>query len=277
MIVHDDRALDREPRPHADLGIRPDARGDDDEIAGKLAAVLEPKTRDFIVARHFGGGLADMNVDVHALDRLLQNATAGIVELHLHQMAGEVDDMRFTAEDHHAARGFEPQQAAADGHRHPALPRVIDDGAAVIEASIAEDARLELSIVHPNAFDGRNERAAARRDEKLVIGLADAALGGDDPRGTVDLVDPLPRMKRDPMVRIPVERVDQDFIRRLRPVEDVRQHDPIVIAIRFVPKHHDVEKIGAAARKDLFDRAGARHSVSDDNEFLLGHESGPLG
>ena len=48
--------------------------------------------------------------------------------------------------------------------------------------------------------------------------------------------------------------------------EDVREHDAVVIAVRFVADHRDVEAV-PAARQDLLDRPGTGHTVAHHHEF----------
>ena len=71
---------------------------------------------------------------------------AGGVELLLHQMAGEMDDVHLAAVVQQAARRLEPEQAAADHGRASALLRRRDDARAVVERAKAEHAGLELAV-----------------------------------------------------------------------------------------------------------------------------------
>ena len=70
------------------------------------------------------------------------------VELHLHEMAGEVNDVDLAAVIEEPARGFEAEQAAADHGGAAALLRLENDGVAVVDGAEAEHARLELAVGH---------------------------------------------------------------------------------------------------------------------------------
>ena len=54
----------------------------------------------------------------------------------------------------------------------------------------------------------------------------------------------------------------------LRAGEHAREQDAVVVAVRLVAEHRDVEAIAAAAREHVLDEAGARHAVADDDETL---------
>ena len=61
-----------------------------------------------------------MDVDAHRFHRRAQDGAARAVELRVHQMRAEMDDMHFAAVVEQAARRLQPQQAAADHRRAPA-------------------------------------------------------------------------------------------------------------------------------------------------------------
>ena len=72
-----------------------------------------------------------------------------------------------------------------------------------------------------------------------------------------------------PFSLVPGERIEEDLAGVLRAVQHVRQQDPVVVAVRLVAEHDDVELLGAAARQDLLDGARAGHAVADDHELSL--------
>src|SRR5712671_3932137 len=57
--------------------------------------------------------------------------------------------------------------------------------------------------------------------------------------------------------------------------KNIRQHDPIVVAVRFIAEHRDIELIRAAAGQHFLDSAGAGHAIADYNEFHFRHLSAP--
>ncbi len=61
----------------------------------------------------------------------------------------------------------------------------------------------------------------------------------------------------------------------LSAAQDVRQQDAVVVAVRLVAEHDDVELLRPAAREHLLDGARAGHAVPDDDELLL-HPSASL-
>ena len=127
VIVDHDGALDREPAAQSDFRIGPDAGGDDDHVAVERGAVLEAEPGHPVLAEHFAGELLEMDVDAHRLHARSQDRAAGGVELHLHQMPGEVNDMDLAAVVEEPARRLQAQQAAADHGGASALLRLEND------------------------------------------------------------------------------------------------------------------------------------------------------
>ena len=140
-----------------------------------------------------GGVLLEMDVDAHRLHAGLQDRAAGGVELHFHQMPGQVNDVHLAAVVDQSARRFQAQQAAADDGGAPALLGLRNDAVAVVDGAKAEDAGLDLAVRAVHAGHRRNERAAAGRDQQLVVALADAVLGDDDLGGPIDFGSPARR------------------------------------------------------------------------------------
>ena len=50
----------------------------------------------------------------------------------------------------------------------------------------------------------------------------------------------------------------------------MRQHDPVVVSVRLVTEHGDLEHFRAAAAEDLLDGAGAGHAVADHHQLAAG-------
>src|SRR5262245_41379485 len=74
-------------------------------------------------------------------------------------------------------------------------------------------------------------------------------------------------MERHPVFHIPGERIQEDGFVLLRSIEDIGKQDPIVVSIRFVAEHHDLDAVPVAGQ-DLFDDPGSRHPVSNHDYFM---------
>src|SRR5450755_1307396 len=130
MVVDHDGSFDGDAGAHANLRIWPNSGGDDNQVAIELAVVLERQPLDLVRPPNLAGELFEMDLDAHRLHGLAEYSAAGSVELHLQQMATEVNDVRLTPQHRHRASRFEPKEAAADGHSDLALFRVVHDRAA---------------------------------------------------------------------------------------------------------------------------------------------------
>jgi hypothetical protein len=62
----------------------------------------------------------------------------------------------------------------------------------------------------------------------------------------VDPHDPHPGVQGDVVVEVPVHRVEVDLVGVLAG-QHVREHDPVVVAVRFVAEHGDPEPLPATA------------------------------
>ncbi len=78
-------------------------------------------------------------------------------------------------------------------------------------------------------------------------------------------------MQRNVVLAIPGERIQKNLALPLAAVQHVRKQNAVVISVWLVAIHRDIETIRAPARQDLFDRACAGHSVSDDNKIFFFH------
>jgi hypothetical protein len=253
----------------ADFRIGPDAGGDHDDVAVERRTVLEGEPGDLALAEHSAGELAEMDLHAHRFHGRFQDRAGGGIELHLHEMAGEVHDMDLAAVVQ-AAGGFQAEQAAADHGSASALLGLGDDGAAVIDGAKAEHPRLDGAIRAVDARHRRDEGAAAGRDQQLVVALPNAVRGHHDLGRSVDFADQRTGMQLDVVAFIPFQRMDEYFARVLGAAENARKQDAVVVAIGLGAEHHDVESL-AAGRQRLLDGARARHSVADYNELPVRH------
>src|SRR5580658_10878773 len=130
-----------------------------------------------------------MDRDAHLLDCTLQDRTAGLVELLVHEMPAEMNDMDLAAMIDQPAGGLQPQETAADHHGTRALPGRRDDPVAIVDRPEAKDAPFQRPVRAADPGNGRDEGAAAGRDQKLVIGHDLAGIL--DANGLAVPVDPL--------------------------------------------------------------------------------------
>src|SRR5581483_8156543 len=69
---------------------------------------------------------------------------------------------------------------------------------------------------------------------------------------------------------IPGKGVEKSFFYFLRPIEDVREQDAIIVAIGLRAEHGDRETVGIA-QQDLLDNTRTCHAVADHNQsFAVG-------
>ena len=71
------------------------------------------------------------------------------------------------------------------------------------------------------------------------------------------------------LLRVPVERIDEDVRGLLRTREDAREQDAVVVAERLLAEDRDLVSVATAAREHVFDQARPRHPVSDDDQPMF--------
>ena len=86
-----------------------------------------------------------MDVKAHLLELALQHPAARGVELRLHHVRHEVDDVDLEAAVQQAAGRFEAEQAAADHRRAAHAVHEGEHAVAVVQRAEDEDAALEAS------------------------------------------------------------------------------------------------------------------------------------
>ena len=200
-----------------------------------------------------------------------QNVSRAAVELHLHQVASQMDHIDLQSEILKAASRFQPEQSAADHSRALLAFRVFRDLAAVIQSAEHEDAGLEAAVGHGGPFHVRDERTASGGDDQLIVGLglaifAEHYFGSPEkPRGA------LARVQEDLVLHVPGKRVQKNLFFLIRTVQHIGKQNAIVVSGRLVAEHGDVELVRAAAGQNLFHGSGARHPVSDHHQVLFLH------
>jgi plasmid stabilization system protein ParE len=212
-------------------------------------------------------------VDAHAhrLHLRLQDRASRRVELGFHEVLGQVDNVDLATVIEQAARRLQPEQPAADHRDALRLFGRGDDVVTVLDGAEREDAGPQPAVRGVGALHRRDERAAARRDQQLVVAFERAVGGQDKPRREVDVRHPRAGVQHDAVLLVPRERVDEDLARILASAQDIREKDAVVVAAGLVAEHRNVEQLVAAAKQHLLHRAGTRHAVADDNQSLLSH------
>ena len=96
-------------------------------------------------------------------------------DLGVHQVRAGVHHVDRQAVALQPAGGLQSEQAAADDHR-PAVvvvPGVLDHPPGVVDRAEREHAGQQVAVVGAQALDRRHERAAAGREDQLVVGRPD--------------------------------------------------------------------------------------------------------
>ncbi len=253
--------------------VRTDAGGDDEQVAVERRAVLELQAGDRAVAEQPGRRLAEVHLDPEQFHRLLQHQAGVPIELHLHQVFHQVDDVDLEAASRQAARRFEAEQAAADHRRRLHVGGPGQHALAVLEGAEDVDAVLVRAgavrrVGRRQVLERRHERHRAGGDDQRVVGFGAAVRAVDHLRRAVDAGCADAGVQRDVVVGVPVERVDEDVVRLLRSGQHAREQDAVVVAVRLVAEHGDLEAIAVGAGEHVLDEAGARHAVADDHETM---------
>ena len=143
VVVDDDAAVDVEAGLAAELDVRPDAGGDDDEVG--FDASCRPTSAhalDVPVAEDGRRRAAEQHLDAEVFHLAGEVVAAVRIELALHQRRHQVHDGDVAALHLQSARGFEAEQAAADHHGLDAGAGALEQLARVVERAEDEDAVL---------------------------------------------------------------------------------------------------------------------------------------
>ena len=261
------------PLRRRQLGVGPDAGGDDDHVAVEGAAVGEGDAGDPARRRSTAvGALAGVRRRCRAPRRCAQDRARLRVELLVHQVP-----RRRARRDRRARACCSPRAASS-----PSRPPPITTARSWSAARSRSMSRVSSIVRKPKTpvRSRRRSRACPRS-----CGKNGTAAGGDDQlvvagHAAVVGVRPAWRSGRCGSTRTPAcsvmplsayQRSGLRKISRRRPRRRTArgEHDPVVVAVRLVAEHRDVELLAAAAGEDLLDRAGAGHAVADDDQPLL--------
>ena len=215
-----------------------------------------------------------MRHEPHLLELAPEHLGRAGIELRFHQVRHQMDDVRLEAPVQKAARGLQSQQAAADDSGASRGRCAGHDALAVVERAKHEHALLERAVLIAHVVERRNHRAAAGRNDELVVALRRSrrlhctCFACRSIRSTRT-----PAWSVMPLDGVPRERIDEDVVRLVAAREHAREQDAVVVAARLVAEDRDFEPIAAAAREQIVDEPRPRHAVADDDEPLFIHWS----
>ena len=149
-----------------------------------------------------------------------------------------------------AACGLQTEQAAADDDRLRPVLGLGDHAHAVVEGAESEDAVGQGLVVGPQpGIGGKNDRLPVARISVVVPG-GRAVVGMNQASRSGRCAPPAPRRAGRSVVGVPVQRVQIDLgSASSLPASTLRQQDPVVVAVRFVTEHRDVELLATAAHR----------------------------
>src|SRR5215831_6990492 len=87
----------------------------------------------------------------------------------------------------------------------------------------------------------------------------------------IDGFDRDSNMEGDSILPVPFERIQKDVFDFVRSGNKTRQKDSVVICVRLVAEHDNVEVLQAVALGQFFDEASACHSIADHNQPSFFH------
>jgi hypothetical protein len=207
LIIDHDAAIDIEAGFVSEIDIRPDAGGNDDEVAIEDCPVLERDPFYAPIADNCRRRPAKQDADSKVL-HLSQQISASIrIELPIHQRLHQMDDCDAAATDLQSARSLEAEQASADDHCSDAWARPFNELARIVQGSEYKNA---ISL---QAVNRRHPRRAAGCQKQPVVRGHASVISGDRPVCGVDVDDPNAKTQCDGVTSIPVERIENDFIR----------------------------------------------------------------
>jgi hypothetical protein len=164
------------------------------------------------IAQDRGGTRPGVHGEAQPLDDAAQDGAGLVVELLVHQHRPGLHDVHREPVLLQAVGGFQPEQAAADHHGAAPPLGVADHRGGVVQGAEAEDTQGESAVVHPHAVHGWEERPAAGSDDQLVVPHNRAVVSEDNAGEPVDPHHPHPGTEDDPVLLVPVQRVEEDLL-----------------------------------------------------------------
>ena len=183
-----------------------------------------------------------MDVHAHLLELPSEDAAGGGIELRVHQVRHQVDDVDLEA-------AFSRPRAASRPSSPPPMTtarvrdvsRAFEHAVAVVERAEDEDAVLERRRSSATqSVDRRHQRAAAGGDDQRVVRFDDAVGAATPASGRRRCVSTRsPACRTTPLLRVPRQRVDDDVLGLVAAGQHAREQDAVVVAVRLVAEHGD--------------------------------------
>ena len=117
IVSDDDAALDIETGTNRQVDVCPDACSDHDEIALDQRAVAKPHAGHLRIAENGRGGGVQVQLHPHLAQISPQHHARCGVELGIHHVRHQVENVDLEAAVEQAPCSLEPEQPAADHHR----------------------------------------------------------------------------------------------------------------------------------------------------------------
>ena len=173
-------------------------------------------------------------------------------------------------------RFWSPRAASSPSSPPPITTALVRLAASAIIVEVSSSVRKPktpsarvLSSAHSPVIGGKNDRLPVARIS-LSYRMRGAVVGVHHVGEGVDAHDADSGSQVDVVVGVPVQRIEVDLARIIASGKDIRQQDAVVVAVRLVAEHGDVEVLAAAPGQHLLDRADPGHTVAHDDEPCLG-------
>ena len=114
VVANDNAAIDFETRVGGKLRVGPDPGCNHHEIAFERSAVRELEAFHMAVSENGRRASGKVRQEAHLFELAAKNIACASVELRLHQMRHQMNDVSFETPVEKAAGRFEPQQPAAN-------------------------------------------------------------------------------------------------------------------------------------------------------------------
>src|SRR5438093_10642277 len=210
-----------------------------------------------------------MEADAHAFQCGPKQATCGSIQLHCHRVRHQFDDMNLKTAIQQPARRFESQQATTENYSFARARGMLHDLKRIIKRTKNKDAVEESAFGGGESFDGRNNWPRPSRKDQAVIMLLESAGCKNQVSAAIDRVNTNSRVERDAVLRIPLVRIQKDVIGFVRSGKNTRQEYSVVVSIRLISEHNNIEGFLAVAHDKFFDKARACHPITDHDQALL--------
>src|SRR5215475_1446933 len=184
-------------------------------------------------------------------------------------MGHQFDNMNFEAAVQQTSGGLESQESTAENDGFLSLRCILDDLQGVVERAKQKDAAPEAAVLFRESCNGGHKRLGSRRKYQPVIRLVDASRQGHDLLFAINRLHSNTRAERNPVPFVPLDRIQKDILGSARAGNDIRQEDTVIVAVRLIAENNDIKSFATLARDKVFDKACARHSITDNNQSFF--------